>query len=151
MALLLLCGYSMAQREPAPDDVAYVKPKKFSEYTFKFDKSKGFKLVYTFKRDDFKNKKMPEWLTFYFHGPQPVNVEAVTVAGCIRSRVPAFSLDYGRFMIRDNLYNREIRIEVLIHDPLSVTRIAGRTTRSRSREDTLTLKRRRITCSLMKP
>ncbi len=117
--LLLICGISMAQGRAKPPDVTtYVRPNEKLDYTFKFDKSKGFKLIYRIKLEDFKKDgKVPEWMSIIFHGPQPVNVDAFVIDGCKKEEIPAFEYRNGKHLIRDNLYNKEILIEAYIHDP----------------------------------
>jgi len=118
LTLLLVVGSGATQeRNKAPDIISYVNPSHYSNYTFKFDKSKGFKLKYKFTKKDF-NGKMPEVFHFSFHGPQPVNVEAYTTTCCLKkTRLAAFPLDHGKYWIMDNLYNKDVHIEILIHDP----------------------------------
>jgi len=89
-------------------DPIYKNPDSFEKLTFK-DGSKGFKLEWSLLGKEFKNKKTPELIDFYFHGPQPFHVKA--------NSLQLISMNYGKFYIYDNLDNENIKIIAYFKDP----------------------------------
>ncbi len=106
--------------------IVYLKPVSFRTYTFK-DKSKGFTMRWDIKKNDFPNKKVPDSIKFYFHGPQPIDVQAFEITGWWENNnrrfdriedINSFSASNGMYFIRDNLRNNDIRLITICNDPV---------------------------------